>query len=312
MKTLKIFFALAASIGCMSISAQQAPMYTHYMYNTLIVNPAYAGSRDAFTITGIHRSQWVNFKGAPTTQSITMHTLLENERVGLGLSVLNDKIGPTNLTSMVIDYAFIMKLSESSKLALGLSAGVNIFQADLNDLLLDDPNDPVFSNDIANHVTPNVGVGAYFSRERFYAGLSVPNLLQYRFSDETSTNASLFSGNEKRHYFFITGALIPLNDYLEFKPTSLVKMTVGAPVQLDLTASFVFQKRVLLGGMFRSGDAVGALLGFNVTDQLHIGYSCDWSYGLRTFRYNNGSHELVLRYDILSNNRKQIHSPRNF
>lgn len=312
MKTLKIFFALAASLGCITLTAQQAPMYTHYMYNTLIVNPAYAGSRDALTITAINRSQWVDFKGAPVTQSVTMHTLLENERVGLGLSVLNDKIGPTNLTSLAFDYAFILKLSESSKLALGLSAGVNIFQADLNDLLLDNPNDPTFLTDINNHVTPNVGIGAYFSRERFYAGLSVPNLLQYRFSEEEVVNGSVFSGIERRHFFFITGALITLNDYLEFKPTSLVKMTVGAPVELDLTASFVFQKKVLLGAMFRTGDAVGALLGFDVTDQFHIGYSYDWSYGLRTYRYNKGSHELVLRYDILFKNRKQIHSPRNF
>lgn len=312
MKTLKIFLALAASVGCISVSAQQAPMYTHYMYNTLVVNPAYAGSRDALTITAINRMQWVNFNGAPVTQSITMHTLLPNERVGLGLSVLNDKIGPTNLTSMVADYAYILKINERSKLALGLSAGVNIYQANLSDLQLDNPNDPAFATDINNHVTPNVGFGAYYSRERFYAGLSVPNLLQYRFSDSEVNNESVFSGNEKRHYFFITGALLPLNDYLDLKPTSLVKMTYGAPVEVDLTASFIFHKKLLLGAMFRTGDAVGALLGFDVTDQFHVGYSYDWSYGLRTFRYNKGSHELVLRYDILFTNRKQIHSPRNF
>lgn len=312
MKTLKIFFALAASLGCFSITAQQAPMYTHYMYNTLIVNPAYAGSREALTITAINRSQWVDFKGAPRTLSVTMHTLLENENVGLGLSVLNDKIGPSNLTSFAFDYAYILKLTESSKLALGLSAGVNILQADLSSLLLDDPNDPTFRYDIDNHVTPNVGFGAYFSRERFYAGLSVPNLLQYRFSDEDVNTGSVFSGLERRHYFFITGALIPLNNFLDFKPTSLVKMTAAAPVEVDLTASFIFQKKVLLGAMFRTGDAVGALLGFNVTDQFHIGYSYDWSFGLRTSMYNKGSHELVLRYDILLKNRKQIHSPRNF
>jgi len=312
MKTLKQILLLAASVGCISVGAQQAPMYTHYMYNTLIVNPAYAGSRDALTITAINRMQWVNFKGAPVTQSITMHTLLPNERVGLGLSVLNDKIGPTNLTSLVADYAYILKLNERSKLALGLSAGVNIYQANLSDLQLDDPNDPTFMYNIENHVTPNVGFGAYYSRERFYAGVSVPNLLQYRFSDTESDNESVFSGNEKRHYFFITGALIPLNQHLDFKPTSLVKMTFGAPVEIDLTASFIIQKKFLLGAMFRTGDAVGALLGFDVTDQFHVGYSYDWSYGLRTFRYNKGSHELVLRYDILFKNRKQIHSPRNF
>ncbi len=312
MKTLKIIFALAASLGCLTTTAQQAPMYTHYMYNTLIVNPAYAGSRDALTVTAINRMQWVNFKGAPVTQSITMHTLLENEHVGLGLSVLNDKIGPTNLTSLAFDYAYIMKLNERSKLALGLSAGVNIFQANLSDLLLDDPNDPAFQYDIDNHVTPNVGFGAYYSRERFYAGLSIPNLLQYRYSEMDVNNGSVFTGIERRHFFFITGALFTINEYLDFKPTSLVKVTVAAPVEVDLTASFIIQKKFLLGAMFRTGDAVGALLGIDITDQFHVGYSYDWSFGLRTFRYNQGSHELVLRYDFLFQNRKQIHSPRNF
>jgi type IX secretion system PorP/SprF family membrane protein len=312
MKTLKIIFALAASLGCLTTTAQQAPMYTHYMYNTLIINPAYAGSRDALTVTAINRMQWVNFKGAPVTQSITMHTLLENEHVGLGLSVLNDKIGPTNLTSLAFDYAYIMKLNERSKLALGLSAGVNILQANLNDLLLDDPNDPAFQYDIDNHVTPNVGFGAYYSRERFYAGLSIPNLLQYRYSEMDVNNGSVFTGIERRHFFFITGALFTINEYLDFKPTSLVKMTVAAPVEVDLTASFIIQKKFLLGAMFRTGDAVGALLGIDITDQFHVGYSYDWSFGLRTGMYNQGSHELVLRYDFLFQNRKQIHSPRNF
>lgn len=312
MKTLIIIFALAASLGCLTITAQQAPMYTHYMYNTLIINPAYAGSRDALTITAINRSQWVNFKGAPVTQSITMHTLLENEHVGLGLSVLNDKIGPTNLTSFAFDYAYIMKLNESSKLALGLSAGVNIFQANLSELLLDDQNDPAFLNNIENHVTPNVGLGAYYSREKFYAGVSTPNLLQYRYSDSDVNNGSVLTGMEQRHFFLIAGALFNLNEYLDFKPTTLVKMTVAAPVEVDLTASFIIMQKFLLGAMFRTGDAVGGLLGIDITDQFHVGYSYDWSFGLQTSRYNQGSHELVLRYDILFQNRKQIHSPRNF
>lgn len=312
MKTLKIIFALAASIGCLTTSAQQAPMYTHYMYNTLIVNPAYAGSRDALTITGINRSQWVNFKGAPVTQSVTMHTLLPNEHVGLGLSVLNDKIGPTNLTSLAFDYAYIIKLNERSKLAFGLSAGVNILQANLSDLELDVQNDPAFLNNIDNHVTPNVGFGAYYSRERFYAGLSTPNLLQYRYSDSDVVDGDVLTGMERRHFFMIAGAVFHLNEYLDFKPTTLVKMTVAAPMEVDLTASFIIMQKFLLGAMFRTGDAVGGLVGIDITDQFHVGYSYDWSYGLRTGMYNRGSHELVLRYDILFPNRKQIHSPRYF
>ena len=139
MKTLnKIIAVLVLTLGSFTIHAQQAPMYTHYMYNTLMVNPAYAGSRDALSVTALYRSQWVDFKGAPVTQTLSMHTPLNNEHIGLGLSVLNDKIGPTNNTSVFADFAFIMKLNEKSKLALGLSAGADIFRANLNTLLLDE------------------------------------------------------------------------------------------------------------------------------------------------------------------------------
>lgn len=313
MNTLyKISIGFVLTIGSLNIQAQQAPMYTHYMNNTLVVNPAYAGSRDALTVTAINRMQWVDFEGAPVTQSLTMHTPLSNEHMGIGLSVLNDKIGPTNTTSLVFDYAYRFNLTENSKMAFGLSVGANLFQADLSALQLDVQNDPVFLNNINNHVTPNIGFGAYYSRERFYAGFSIPNLLETSYSEIDQGNGNSLIGKEQRHYFFIAGALFHVTENLDFKPTSYVKMTVGAPIEADLTASFIIQKRFLLGAMFRTGDAVGGLIGFDITDQLHLGYSYDWSFGLQTFRYNKGSHELVLRYDFLFLNKKQIHSPRYF
>lgn len=312
MKTLvKITAALALTAFVTNTYAQQAPMYTHYMYNTLVVNPAYAGSRDALTVTALYRTQWVNFKGAPLTQSLTMHTPVRNEHIGLGLSVMNDKIGPVNNTSIFGDFAFRMKLNEHSKLALGLSAGANIFQAQLNTLDLDQQSDPVYQNNISNRVTPNFGFGIYYSRERFYAGLSAPSLIQNNYS-VTESNGSTLTAKEQRHYFFIAGTMIPLSDNLSFKPTTLVKMTASAPVQADLTASFIIAKKVLLGVMYRTGDSFGALVGLDITEQLHLGYSFDWSYGLRTFKYNQGSHEIVLRYDFIFSSKRQIHSPRYF
>lgn len=313
MKTLKkITFALVLILGFLSANAQQTPMFTHYMYNTLLVNPAYAGSRDALTITALNRSQWVDFGGAPITQTLSMHTPLRSEHIGLGLSILNDKIGPTNNTSAVIDFSFIMNLTKKSKLALGLSGGVNIFRANLSTLELTEQNDPVFINDINNLVTPNFGFGAYYSRERFYAGVSVPNLLENSYSEISQPNGNTLIGKEQRHYFFIAGALFNLSPNLALKPTTLVKMTAAAPIQADLTASFIINKKFLLGAMYRTGDALGALVGLNITDQFHLGYSFDWSYGLKTGKYNNGSHELMLRYDFIFNSKKQIHSPRYF
>jgi len=313
MKTLKkITFVLTLILATLSVKAQQTPMYTHYMYNTLMVNPAYAGSRDALTITALNRSQWVDFGGAPITQTLSMHTPLRSEHIGIGLSILNDKIGPTNNTSVFADFAFIMKLTDKSKLALGLSGGANIFRANLSSLALTEQNDPIFVNDINNLVTPNFGFGAYYSRERFYAGISVPNLIENSYSEISQPNGNTLIGKAQRHYFFIAGTLFNLSPNLALKPTTLVKVTNGAPVQADLTASFIIMNKFLLGGMIRTGDAVGALVGLDITNQFHLGYSFDWSYGLKTGKYNNGSHELMLRYDFIFLSRKQIHSPRYF
>ncbi len=311
-KFKKIIFILAVSLSGITAKAQQAPMYTHYMYNTLMINPAYAGSREALSITALHRSQWVNYKGAPITQTLTMHAPLKSEHIGIGLSASNDKIGPVNNTSVYADFAYIMQLTKKSKLSLGINGGVNIFQAGLNGLDLDQQGDAVFQNNIRNRVTPNFGVGAYYSRERFYAGFSVPALLENNYSAINQANGVTLAAKEQRHYFFIAGAVFNLTENLAFKPTTFIKVTPAAPVQADVTASFILLKKLTLGAMYRTGDALGALIGFDVSEQFHVGYSYDWSYGVRTFTYNQGSHEIMLRYDFVFSGKKQIQSPRYF
>lgn len=313
MKTYKkIIIPLILILNFGFIQAQQDPMYTHYMYNTLVINPAYAGSRDALTVTALHRSQWVNFKGAPMVQTLSLHSPLRNEHIGIGLSVSNDKIGPTNNTSAVLDFAYIMKLNKKSKLALGLSAGANMFQANLSSVQLDQQADPSFQNDVNNRFTPNFGFGAYYSRERFYAGVSVPKILENKYSDLNLSVGNNPAGMEQRHYYFIAGSMIKISDNLDFKPTTFVKVTPAAPIQADVTAAFVIKKKVLLGVMYRTGDAVGALIGLDLTEQFHIGYSYDYSYGLQTFKYHQGSHEIMLRYDFIFSSKKQIRTPRFF
>lgn len=296
----------------LTVHSQQLPMFTHYMNNTLVVNPAYAGSRDALTVTALHRSQWVDFPGAPKTQTLTLHSPIKNKHIGLGLAVFNDNIGPTNNTSIFGYYSFTMRLTQKSKLALGLSGGVNIFQANLSTLALDQPDDPVFLSNINNHVLQNFGFGVYYSRERFYAGASVPNLLENNYSNIEQTNGNTSIGNEQRHYYFIAGTMVHLTESLDFKPTTLIKVTAGAPIEADLTASFVIMKKLLVGAMFRTGAAFGGLVGLDITEQLHIGYSFDYSFGLETFKYHQGSHEILLRYDFIFSNKRQIHSPRYF
>lgn len=291
--------------------AQQDAMYTHYMYNTLAVNPAYAGSRDALTATFLHRSQWTGFKGAPQSQTFTLHTPLKNEHIGLGFSATNDQEGPVHSTGIYGDFAYIMKLNEKSHLSLGLEAGFTLMQVNLTSLALDDQSDQAFQSNVVNKALPNFGFGAYYFRERFYAGISVPKLVDDNFKAGT-TSGSAEIASEKRHYFFIAGTQLKINDFIEFKPTTFVKVTNAAPIQADLTVSFIFNKRVLTGLMVRSGDALGALIGINITEQFHVGYSFDWSYTNKTFKYNGGSHEIMLSYDFIFRDKARIRSPRYF
>ena len=305
----KLFLAALALFG--TAAAQQDAMFTHYMNNTIAVNPAYAGTRNAMTITGIHRSQWVGFDGAPVTQTLTMHTPIAKNKMGLGISVINDKIGPVKTSGAYADYAYYIKLTDKSQLSLGLSAGLNLMQAGLTELTILDQDDASFQQNISSRLLPNFGFGMYYRRPQFYAGLSAPKLLQNNFYTNPVTG-SAFLAKEKRHFYFICGGVTKISPEVQFRPTTFVKATPGAPVEADVTTTFIFHKRFLLGAMFRTGDAVGGLIGYYITNQVHLGYSYDWSYKLETFKHNQGSHEIMLSYDFIYKNSEKIRSPRYF
>ncbi len=308
----KIIIIVSTLLGSLGMIAQQDAMFTHYMFNTLAVNPGYAGSRDALTITGLHRSQWVSFPGAPTTQTLTLHSPIYNNKLGLGLSVLNDRIGPTNTTAVYADFAYKLPVGEKGKLAFGLKGGVNLRNNNLASLKTDEQNDKVFSSNVKSDVLPNFGFGLYYSTDKFYVGLSTPKLMQNNYKTGTTTGGVSTSASEQRHYFLIAGTVFPLTDNIKLKPTGLVKVTEAAPVETDLTLTALFRDKVWAGVMFRTGDALGVLVGANLTDQLALGYSFDWSYTNKTFKYNGGSHELMLRYDMIYNDKQKIRSPRYF
>lgn len=291
--------------------AQQEAMFTHYMYNTLAVNPGYAGTRDALTVTALHRSQWVNFPGAPVTQTLTMHSPVYNENIGVGLSILNDKIGPSHTTGVFADFAYHLQIDEQSKLSLGLKAGANIYTANLLQLQTVQQNDLAFSSDVQSKFLPNFGFGAYYYRQRFYAGLSIPKLIENNFqNNQNFGSTNLFW--ERRHYFIIAGTMIDLTPDWKINPSAFFKITKGAPVEADLSTQLIYNQRIIFGAMFRTGDAIGFLAGYNLSEQLHAGYSYDWSFTNRTGRYNGGSHEVILRYDFIYKNEAKIKSPRYF
>ncbi len=291
--------------------AQQDAMYTQYMFNTLAVNPAYAGSRDALSITGLHRSQWIGFKGAPITQTLTMHTPVLTKNIGMGLSFINDKIGPVNTTSLYFDFSYKIRFGENSNLAFGLKGGMNLRSQGLTDLDIVDSNDPAFLNNVRSQLLPNFGFGMYYFTDKFYVGISIPKLLENNFATN-STTGTTNPASEERHYFLIAGTVFSINEGIKFKPTTFIKITNGAPIEGDITATFIFNERFWSGAMFRTGDALGLLAGLNISDQFALGYSFDWSYTNSTVQYNAGSHELMLRYDFIYKVEEDIRSPRYF
>lgn len=305
---MKRIILIALILGSVfQLVAQQEALFTHYSFNTLGVNPGYAGSRDALTVTALHRSQWVSFPGAPTTQTLTVHSPLFNEKIGLGLSFINDRIGPTNTSGLFADFAYRIQVGQKGKLAFGLKAGLNIRGDDLTSLTVVEDNDPNFQENIQIQVLPNFGFGIYYSLPQFYAGISTPRLLQNQLS-------STVNGVETRHYYFIAGTIFNLTESgdLKLKPTTYIKVTAGAPAELDLTTLLYYKNLFWVGPMFRTGDAFGALAGLNITEQFAFSYSFDWSFGNQTGRYNGGSHEIMLRYDFIFNEKSKIESPRYF
>lgn len=312
----KVYLKLIILINLLILSgtcyAQQIPMFTNYMFNMLSINPAYAGTRDALTIALIHRKQWVDFDGAPTTQTITLHTPFMNNKVGVGLSVINDVIGPIKQTSINGDYAYRLKINRKVNISLGLKSGVNIIQADLSNLSTVQNNDPAFASDIQSRIMPNFGVGVYYNTDKWYLGISAPKLFENNFEADNGKSLVSTTKGEERHYFAIGGAVFDLSKMWKIRPTTFIKLVESAPITADLTTFFVYREQIEFGGMFRSGDAVGFLLGIYFTPQLRFGYSYDWSYVNNTVRFNKGSHEVMLSYDLIYKDKSKVFSPRYF
>lgn len=302
MNSRLLFFILLVTTGSF---AQQDAQFTQYMYNTININPAYAGSRGALSIFGLHRTQWVGMDGAPVTNAFSINTPLGSKGVGLGVSLVNDKIGPTNENNFSIDFSYTVKTSEKFKLSFGLKATANLFSLDPNKLNPEDQDDPSLQG-FDNEFNPNFGAGIYWHSEKTYIGLSVPNFIETeRYSDnEVAIN------QEKLNFYLIAGHVFDLNPSLQFKPAILTKMVAGAPLQVDLSANFLLFEKLTLGGAYRLDAAVSGMAGFQITDVFFIGYGYDMD-TTELNNYNKGSHEIFLRFELFASNKKII-SPRFF
>ena len=291
--------------------AQQDSQFTQYMYNTISINPAYAGSRDTFSVFALHRSQWIGLDGAPQTNNVSVNTPIKNTNVGIGVSIINDKIGPSEENNIAVDFSYTIPTSDNFKLSFGLKASANLLNVDFNKLSQYDSGDTNLATNIDNKFSPNIGLGFYLHSEDTYVGLSIPYLLDTKHFDRyANTGSSSNLAKQDIAYYLTVGHVFELNENLKFKPSVLAKLVQGAPVGLDFSANFLINEKFVAGASYRLNAAVSGLVGFQASESWFIGYSYDFdTTGLS--KYNSGSHELFLRFELF-NRYSKIFSPRFF
>lgn len=292
--------------------AQQDAQYTQYMYNPLSVNPAYAGSRDVLSFVGLYRSQWVGLDGAPRTMNFSLHSPV-GKKVGLGFNFTRDEIFIANESTIDIDFSYTLDVSENGKLALGLKGGTHLLNVDSNKLNTGgfDNGDPDTQINIDNKFSPQIGAGTFYYTEKFYIGLSVPNILETEHFDESSnSNNSSATAEERVNYYLMTGYTFNLTDDLMFKPAMLWKLVQGSPLQVDVSTNFLIHDKLTLGVAYRWSAAISGLVGFQVTDQIMIGFAYDWE-TTDIQQYNDGSYEVFLRFELF-NRADGLKNPRFF
>lgn len=306
--TLVVLATLLLLLCSGKVSAQQEPLYTQYMFNTVSVNPAYAGTRNAMNLLLLSRMQWTGMAGAPRTYDFTMHTPLNNYKMGLGLSVVSDSHGPVNNYYVNVNYAYRVSLSESLTLSMGIKGGIYNYYVNLSDINVGE-SDVAFMDNVEQRFQPNAGLGLYMYSDKFYVGASVPKLIQTELSGDQSSYGSI--SDLKQHFFLMGGYVFDLNKDLKFKPSLITKVVNGAPPSTDLTGQFLIKDTYWLGATYRIGDAVAFIGNIRLNKQLMVGYSYDFTVSALN-NYNNGSHEIIVSYDFDGFLKNKVKSPRYF
>ena len=276
------------------VFAQQDPLFTQYTFNKLLVNPAYAGSREDLTLNVVNRTQWISIDGAPNTLTLSAHKAVKDKNVGFGLYILRDAIGPTTNTSLMGTYSYRILLANSF-FSFGLQGGVNYFDFAWNEMNLRD-EDYLFDPANVRKITPDVNVGFYYQSQKFFAGLSSKHLLENDYGFVTEGYKSTFT-RLSRHFYLMAGGVVPLRDKILFRPSALVKFVRNAPVQFDVTGCIIFKNSLMVGASFRTEKAVTLMTEVALTDKIRLGYSYD-IYFNELQLYNYGSSEIRLEFDI--------------
>jgi len=328
--TLLTFLFFVCEVG----QAQQDPMFTNYMFNSLVFNPAYAGSNDHLAVNALYRQQWVGIDGAPTTQTVTAHMPNSTGRVGFGLSIMNDQIGVTGTLSVDLSYAYRIPIGKG-KLSIGLEGGAYNYRADYSKLNIQDGGDPAYADLHTSFWKPNLGAGIYYSSKYFYTGLGVPHLIEYNLTQNRPDDPAIYA-KQYRNYYFTMGGVIPLSgNALLFKPSLLVKSLspgssfandpaasqVGAPTEFNVDLSLFFQETLWVGVSYRSAveaitnksssfDSADFWAAYYLESGLRIGAGYDYSLSsLNTV--TKGSFEFMLGYEFDYKTKRTV-TPRYF
>jgi len=301
------YFILIIGISAL---AQQDPQFTQYMYNMSVINPGYATDNPNLINSGaLYRAQWVGSEGGPTTGSFFAHTYLGQSMEG-GISIVHDQIGDVvNETNLYVDFAYAIPLSERSKLSFGVKAGATFFNTNFNGFTYSDPlPDPAFAENLSK-TFPNIGVGVFYFEEKLYLGLSAPNLLKSEHLDNNS--GVITSGTEELHMFLTGGYVFNLSPNLKLKPAFMTKAVSGSPLSLDITVNALFNNIFEIGIGYRLDDSISGLFNFRVTESIRIGYAYDYTTS-NLGRFNSGSHEIFVLFDIGKLGNGYDKSPRFF
>lgn len=307
MKAFKIIFTITFLVATYLVSGQQASMYTQYMHNEVTINPAYAGSHGVVSATLLHRNQWTGMEGSPKTTTVNAHMPLTNEAIGIGVSVLNEKIGVTDKTLINAAGAYHLPIGGGKRVSFGLQMGALHQKSNYSEVDTREQGDKTFQQDEVSGLSPNIGGGIYIEKENvWYAGLSVPHLINSKVEGKDGVSVS----EEVRHYFFTAGYVFTVNDLVKLKPSTMVKGVPGAPVNIDISGYFIYDDKYWLGLAYRSLESVSLLAMLQINNEFKVGYAYDYSTG-DLGNTNSGSHEIVINYRFAFEKSKVI-SPRYF
>ncbi len=309
MKQTRILLLTACVVMSMVTYGQQEVMVSQYMFNGLFLNPAYAGSHGYVSSSMLHRTQWARMEGAPNTSMAAVDGSLMHGKMGLGLSIVHDRIGVSRDMEVAGHYAYHLRTGEKGKLALGLRMGLSMYSAKLSELTYWDSNDQVFHNDIQNKTVPRFGTGLYWYDATSYVGLSVPTIYAADKNIRVDV-AGLRERYHAQHFYLHAGKVFPLGELFDIKPSTMVKYTPNAPVEADVNCNLLYRERVWLGLGYRTGDALVCMLEYQIDPKMRIGYAYDMTTS-RLRDHSGGSHEVMLGID-LGRELIKIKTPRYF